>query len=79
VGAIIVGWGVAQRPDFLPGELTFRQAAAGDATLTALLVCVVIALLILIPALTFLYRLVLAGRLDTEFHPITAADPPDGH
>jgi cytochrome d ubiquinol oxidase subunit II len=79
VGAIIVGWGVAQRPDFLPGELTFRQAAAGDATLTALLICVVIALLILVPALAYLYRLVLRGRLDTEFRPITAADPPDGH
>jgi cytochrome bd ubiquinol oxidase subunit II len=79
VAAIIVGWGLAQRPDFLPGELSFADAAAGDATLIALLICVAIALVILVPALTLLYRLVLSGRLDTEFRPITAADPPDGH
>jgi cytochrome bd ubiquinol oxidase subunit II len=79
VGAIVVGWAVAQRPDFLPGELSFADAAAGTATLTALLICVAIALVILIPALTLLYRLVLSGRLDTEFRPITAGDPPDGH
>ncbi len=79
VGAIVAGWGLAQRPDFLPGELSFEAAAAGDATLVALLVCVAIALVILIPALTLLYRLVLSGRLDPEFRPITAGDPPDGH
>jgi cytochrome d ubiquinol oxidase subunit II len=77
VGAILVGWALAQRPDFLPGELSFEAAAAGDATLIALLVCVAIALVILVPALTLLYRLVLTGRLDTTFHPITAADPPE--
>ena len=38
-----------------------------------------IALIILVPSLTLLYRLVLSGRLDTEFRPITASDPPDGH
>ena len=79
VGAVIVGLALAQRPDFLPGELSFADAAAGNVTLTWLLVCVVIALVVLVPALTLLFRLVLTGRLDTEFHPITAADPPDGH
>jgi cytochrome bd ubiquinol oxidase subunit II len=74
VGSLVVGWFVAQRPDFLPGELSFADAAAGDATLTALLVCVAVGLLILVPSLTVLYRLVLQGRLDTEFHPITAGD-----
>jgi len=75
VGAIVAGWALAQSPYFLPGELTLEQAAAGDATLTALLVCVGIALLVLVPSLALLYRLVLRGRLDSEFHPITAADP----
>jgi cytochrome bd ubiquinol oxidase subunit II len=74
VGAIVVGWAFAQSPDFLPGEMTLDEAAAGENTLIALLVCVAIALVILVPALTLLYRLVLQGRLDTEFHPITAAD-----
>ncbi len=79
VGAVVIGWAVAQRPDFLPGELSFEDAAANDTTLTVLLICVGIALVILVPALTLLYRLVLTGRLDTEFRPITAGDPPDGH
>ena len=74
VGAVVVGWFVAQRPDFLPGELTFEEAAAPDATMTALLVVAAIALVVLLPALTLLYRLVLQGKLDTEFHPIVAAD-----
>jgi cytochrome d ubiquinol oxidase subunit II len=79
VATILVGWAVAQRPDFLPGQLTFEQAAASDATLIALLIVVGIALVILVPALTLLFRLVLQGRLDTEFRPITAADPQDAH
>lgn len=74
VGAIVAGWALAQRPDFLPGELSFDAAAAGSATLTALVIGVVIAALVLVPALTLLYRLVLQGRLDTEFRPIVASD-----
>lgn len=77
VVAIVVGWALAQRPDFLPGELSLEEAAAGDPTLTALLICVAIALVILVPALTLLYRLVLTGRLDTDFHPLSAGKPPD--
>ena len=77
VGAIVAGWAVAQRPDFLPGELTFEEAAAGDATLTALLVVAAIALAVVGPSLYLLFRLVLRGRLDTEFRPIFAADPRD--
>lgn len=78
VGAIVAGWALAQRPDFLPGELPFADAAANDATLVALLAAVAVALIILIPALTLLYRLVLSGRLDSEFRPITAGDPSEG-
>ncbi|HEY6737877.1 MAG TPA: cytochrome d ubiquinol oxidase subunit II [Actinopolymorphaceae bacterium] len=74
VAAIVVGWGFAQRPDFLPGALRFDQAAAGEPTLVALLVCVGIALVVLVPSLWLLFRLVLRGRLDTEFHPIAAGD-----
>ncbi len=76
VGAVIAGLAVAQRPDFLPGELTLREAAAPDATMTALLVAFAIAAAILTPALSLLYRLTLRGTLDTEFHPIGAAERP---
>jgi hypothetical protein len=31
-------------------------------------------LLILVPALTYLFRLVLQGRLDAEYRPLTAGD-----
>jgi cytochrome bd ubiquinol oxidase subunit II len=77
VGAIIVGLAVAQSPDLLPGVLTLREAAAPDSTLVALLVVLVVAAVVLVPALTWLYRLTLRGTLDTEFRPIVAADPPD--
>jgi cytochrome d ubiquinol oxidase subunit II len=75
VAAIIVGLAVAIRPDFLPGQLTLDEAAAGDSTLVALLIAVVIAVAVLIPSLGYLYKLVLTGRLDQEFHPIGATEP----
>ena len=70
VGAVIVGWAAAQSPDLLPGELTLDQAAAGDATLTALLVSVAFGLVLLVPALWWLFRLVLQGRLDQQYEPL---------
>ena len=70
VAAVIVGWCLAQRPYVLPPRLTLDQAAASDATLTALVISVGVGLLVLVPALAFLYRLVLQGRLDQEFEPL---------
>jgi cytochrome d ubiquinol oxidase subunit II len=64
VGAIVAGWGIAQRPDFLPGEMTLDAAAAGDATLVPLLIAIAAGLMILVPALALLFRLTLTGRLD---------------
>lgn len=81
VGATIVGWWLATRPDLLPGSLTLDEAAAPDATLTALVVSVAVGLLILVPSLVYLYRLVLKGTLDQayepldqRFRPLTAGD-----
>jgi cytochrome bd ubiquinol oxidase subunit II len=65
VGAIVAGYVLAQRPYLLPPELTVQEAAAPDATLAALLICVAAGLMILVPALVWLFRLHLAGRLDT--------------
>jgi cytochrome bd ubiquinol oxidase subunit II len=64
VGAIVAGWAVAQQPYLLPPELTVSEAAAPDATLAALLGCSAVGALILIPALTWLFRLTLRGALD---------------
>ena len=74
VGAILAGWAFAQRPDFLPGELSLRDAAAGDATLIATLVALVLALLVIVPAIAVLFRLTLEGRLTERFHPIVTVD-----
>lgn len=69
VGAILVGWAVAQRPDFLPGELTFRDAAAGDATLVATLIALVLALAAIVPSLWYLFALTLRGELGERAKP----------
>ena len=63
VAAIVAGWGLAQRPELLPG-LTVEQAAAGRTTLVALLVSVGIGMLVLIPSLALLFGLLLRGRFD---------------
>jgi cytochrome bd ubiquinol oxidase subunit II len=63
VGAIVAGWGAAQEPQVLPG-LTIDEAAAGDATLVALLVSLAVGAAILIPSLALLFGLVLGGRFD---------------
>ena len=70
VGAILVGMALAVRPDFLPGELTFADAAAGDATMIATLIAIALALAVIIPSLVLLFRLKLRGQLAEEFHPI---------
>jgi cytochrome d ubiquinol oxidase subunit II len=74
---IVAGWAAAQSPYLLPGELTLDEAAAPDATLTALLGSFVVGAFILVPSLVLLYRLVLRGTLDQEFDPIGAGDHPE--
>ncbi len=70
VAAVVAGWVIANHPDVLPGQLTLDQAAAADATLTALVVSIGLGLLILVPSLWYLYRLVLQGRLDQAYEPL---------
>jgi cytochrome bd ubiquinol oxidase subunit II len=70
VAAVVVGWAAAQAPRFLPG-LTVTQAAAGEATLVALVIAVGCGSVILLPALGLLFTLFLRGRLDTpESHAV---------
>jgi cytochrome d ubiquinol oxidase subunit II len=66
VGAVVIGWGVAQRPDILPGALTIDRAAASRPTLVAVLVGVGIGALVLVPSLVWLFRLFLRGELSHE-------------
>jgi cytochrome d ubiquinol oxidase subunit II len=74
VGAILLGWALAQRPDFLPGELSLEDAAAGDGTLVATLIVIAIALAVIVPSLAWLFRLTLQGRLSEQFHPIVPGE-----
>jgi cytochrome bd ubiquinol oxidase subunit II len=63
VAAVIGGWAAAQRPYLLPG-LTVAQAAAGRATLVAIIVSVIVGGAVLVPSLLLLYSLFLRGKLD---------------
>ena len=63
VAAIIAGWGLAQRPQFLPG-LTIEPAAAGRSVLIATLVALGLGAVILLPSLGLLYALLLRGHFD---------------
>ena len=74
VGSMLIAMGVAMRPDFLPGELTFQEAAAGDPTLIATLISVAVGLCLIVPSLLYLFRLTLSGTLDEPLKPIGAAD-----
>ena len=74
VAAIIAGWGLAQKPRLLPG-LTIEQAAAGHATLVALLVSIAVGLVVLIPSLALLFGLVLRGRFDESPEVASPANP----
>ena len=65
----MAGWALAQEPYLLPPHLTVEEAAAPDATLTALVIAAVAGLALLIPALAWLFRLALSGRLTYEEKP----------
>jgi cytochrome bd ubiquinol oxidase subunit II len=69
VGAIVAGWALAQEPYLLPPGLTVEEAAAPDATLAALLIAAAVGMAILVPALVWLFRLALSGRLAYEEEP----------
>jgi len=69
VGLIVAGWAFAQSPYLLPPDLTLEEAAAPDATLAALLISATVGTLLLIPALVWLFRLALSGRLAYEEEP----------
>ncbi len=65
VAAIVVGWGLAQRPELLPG-VTVEEAAAERPTLIATITGVALGAVIVVPSLALLFGLVLRGRFDRE-------------
>jgi cytochrome bd ubiquinol oxidase subunit II len=69
VAAIVAGWAAAQEPYLLPPDLTVSEAAAPDATLVALLIACGAGMLVLVPALIWLFRLAVSGRLAYDEEP----------
>jgi cytochrome d ubiquinol oxidase subunit II len=65
VAAIVLGWGLAQEPQLLPG-LTIHQAAAPHDTLVAVTIAVIAGAVVVFPSLVLLFRLTLGGVLRGE-------------
>lgn len=63
VAAVLAGWGVAQYPDLLGTHLTLHSGAAPAATMTALGGVTVLAVVLVVPSLTWLLWLTHRGTL----------------
>jgi cytochrome d ubiquinol oxidase subunit II len=72
---IVVGFALAMQPRFLPG-LTIHQAAAGHATLVAVVIAAGAGAVVLIPSLVLLFGLYLRGRFDPGAELPDAASAP---
>jgi cytochrome d ubiquinol oxidase subunit II len=66
VVAVIWGWGVAQYPYLLPQTLTITDGAAPSASLTGVLIVFGVAVVVVLPALGFLYTLTQRNVLEGE-------------
>jgi cytochrome d ubiquinol oxidase subunit II len=66
VASVVFAWGVAQWPYLLPKSLTVSAAAAPSGTLTAVLVVVVLAAVVVLPGFVLLYTLDQKGLLPEE-------------
>jgi cytochrome bd ubiquinol oxidase subunit II len=69
VVAVIWGWGAAQYPYLLPQTLTIKDGAAASESLTALLVVIGVAVVVVVPALALLYSLDQRTVLEEEAEP----------
>jgi cytochrome d ubiquinol oxidase subunit II len=66
VASVIGAWGAAQWDYILPESLTFADAAAPSGTLTAVMVAVALAAVLIVPAFVLLYVLDQRGLLPEE-------------
>jgi cytochrome d ubiquinol oxidase subunit II len=71
VVAVIWGWGVAQFPYLLPQSLTISEGAADNETQIAVLIVFGVAVVVVLPALGFLYTLAQRSVLEGEASPPT--------
>jgi cytochrome d ubiquinol oxidase subunit II len=75
VVAVVWGWGVAQHPYLLPQVLTIDAGAAPSDTLTALLIVLAIAVVLVLPAIGLLFTLTQRSLIEEgeRPHPHTSA------
>jgi cytochrome bd ubiquinol oxidase subunit II len=66
VATVVAAWGVAQWPYILPTSLKVSAAAAPDPTLTAIIVVFVIAVVVILPSIGYLYVLDQKSLLDAD-------------
>ena len=66
VATVVFGWGVAQWPYILPTTLKVSAAAAPDPTLETIVVVFVVAAIVILPSLGFLYVLDQKGLVDAD-------------
>jgi cytochrome bd ubiquinol oxidase subunit II len=77
VAAVIWGWGVAQYPVLLPGTtVTLSNAGAPAATLDALFVVFLVAVVLLGPSFILLYTLQSRHLLQTDDSALASTSPP---
>jgi cytochrome d ubiquinol oxidase subunit II len=69
VTAVIWGWALAQYPYLLQPTLTVQDAAAGPATLHAMLISLVVGAALLIPSLAFLFTLFQRAQPEPSHRP----------
>ena len=68
VAAVVSGWGVAQYPWMLVGQISIQDAAGADASLWGLLVVVALAGVIVLPSLAYLFRLTQSETWSIDDH-----------
>ncbi len=76
VVAVIWGWGVAQYPYLLPQTLTIDDGASASETLTMVLLVFGVAVVVVLPALGFLYTLAQRSMLEGEAEAPQPTRPP---
>jgi cytochrome d ubiquinol oxidase subunit II len=67
VAAIVAGWALARWPKVLP-SLDISEAAAGHDTLVAVVVVFVVGSVILVPSMSWLFRLSVTGGFSSSAH-----------
>lgn len=69
VGLVVAGWGAAQYPWILVDELLIDEAAGAQATLVGLLIASLLAAVLVVPPLTYLFTLADSNRVGSAPEP----------